>query len=484
MPCLNPISIINPSKYISLSFKDRYLLQVPCGSCAECQKMVSNQWNYRTYYEFADCISNGGFVYYDTLSYDNKHLPHIKELIPDSDFNYSCFRKKDITDFLKRIRINVERKHFVKLRYFLSTEYGHDKLYRDYRGRVRRGTNRPHYHVLFFVYGTIDPLDFSRAVSSAWSYGMTDGIPYKTLSYVLSHNVIATNTLENVLRTANYITKYVQKSCEFKETIEKRIIKVMNHFAKKFAETGKEDKWLSSPAAARIRRKLNSMVNQFHRQSLYYGVSALSEIDIAKLFEDGYLVMPHYKNVKVKVAIPTYYKRKLFYRLLEIDGQKTWQLNDLGVQYKKYRDKKLFDNLTSRLQAACIQYHLDYDCRALADYILHERGRIKALQPSETFEQKLEQLDLFNYITMTDKENLLVRGLTPQWLGNSAIGYNVEVMPPCISIRDFISKYVILDKQKEKELSTIYYNLSFIDKGKQDAYKLKQHLRQVYKCFV
>lgn len=85
---------------------------------------------------------------------------------------------------------------------------------------------------------------------------------------------------------------------------------------------------------------------------------------------------------------------------------------------------------------------------------------------------------------MVDKENLSIRGLCPQYLGNSTIGYNVEVMPPCISIRDFIAKYIILDERKEKELSTIYYNLSFIDKGKQDAYILKQRLRQVYKCFV
>ena len=464
--CLNPISIINPSKYISLHYKDRYLLQVPCGTCAECQRQVSNQWNYRTYYEFADCIRSGGFIYYDTLSYNNKSLPHIHDFLFDSDLNFTCFNKKHITDFLKRIRINVERRYGLKLRYFLSTEYGHDKIYKDHNGRVRKGTNRPHYHILFFVYQPqkkIDPLEFSRLVATSWIFGLTDGYPYKLASYVYHHNVIMTNSLANVLRTADYITKYVQKSCEFKYTIDKRITKVMLEYAKKYADPGKEDDWLKSPAAARIRRKLGSIINQFHRQSLHYGESALNEMDISQLFKDGYLEMPHYKYVKMKVAIPTYYKRKLFYRLVEIDGCKSWQLNDLGIEYKSYRSRKLYDDLTSRLQAACIQYHLDFDCRSLADYVLNDRGRIRAEVPSESIEQKLGQLDLFNYVTMADKENLSVRGLCPQFLGNSTIGYNVDVMPPFISIRDFISKYVILDDEKERQLSTIYYNLSFVD---------------------
>lgn len=483
--CLNPISIINPSKYVSLSYKDRYLLQVPCGTCAECQSQISNQWNYRTFYEFSDCLRSNGFVYYDTLSYDSMHLPHIKEFIPDlSVNNYSCFNKKHITDFLKRLRVNIQRKYSCKLRYFITTEYGHDNFYRDSRGRLRRGTNRPHYHVLFFVYGgNIIPAEFSREVSMSWPYGMTDGLPYKPLSYVITHNCLCTNTLENVLRTASYVSKYVQKSCEFKKTIDFRVRQIMVHYAEKYSPD-KQDEWLSSPAAARIRRKLNSLVNQFHRQSLHYGETALSEMDIAQLFKDGYLIMPHHKAIKVKVAISTYYKRKLFYRLVEIDGCKSWQLNDLGIQYRNARDKYNMQQLESRLTAVCIEHHLNYDCHRLADYVLHDRGRIKAAAPSESIEQKLQQLDLFNYVTLTDKENLCVRGLCPQFLGNNVIGYNVDVMPPHISIKDFIGKYVILDAEREKELSRIYYYLAYIDKGKQAAFELKQRLTNLYKIFV
>lgn len=482
--CLNPISIINPSKYVSLSYKDRYLLQVPCGSCAECQSSYSNQWNYRTFYEFTDCLRAGGFVYFDSLSYDDKNLPRINSVLPDFDFkeNFSCFRKKDITDFLKRLRVRAYRDYRVNLRYFLSTEYGHDNYYRDKRGRLRKGTNRPHYHVLFFVYGNISPLDFSKLVSSCWTYGLTDGFPYKPSSYVYSHNTINVNLPETILRTSNYISKYVQKSCEFKATIDKRISLIMFRYAEKFSPNN-IDVWLSSTHASRIRRVLNSVVTQFHRQSLHYGESALSDLDLSQLFHDGYLVMPHFRNVKVKVALPTYYKRKLFYRLVEIDGSKSWQLNDLGIEYRAKREKYLLADTQSRFQAVCIQHHLDFDCKTLAEYVFYDRGRIRASIPSPDIETKIGQVDLFNYVTLTDKENLMVRGLTPSWCGNSVQGYNT-ILPPMISIRDFISKYVILDNVLESQLSTIYHYLSYADKGKQDAYVLKQRLKNVFKCFV
>lgn len=482
--CLNPISVINPSKYVSLSYKDRYLLQVPCGTCAECQTTLSNQWNYRTYYEFTDCIGSGGFVYYDTLSYDAQSLPHIKDHFNDlATNNFSCFNKKHITNFLKRLRINVERKRGVKLRYFITSEYGHDANYIDHRGRVRKGTNRPHYHLLAFVYGKIAPLEFSREVATAWTYGRTDGQPYRPSGYVTMHNVIATKTPANILRTSSYISKYVQKSCEFKETIDKRIAAVMMCYAQRFAPN-KEDEWLSSPAAYRIRRKISSMVSQFHRQSLHYGETALGEMDIAQVFRDGYLLMPSAKTINVKVAIPTYYKRKLFYRLVEIDGCKSWQLNDLGRRYQSTRERYNIQRLQSQMECVCIEHHLNFDCARLARYVYRDRGRIKASSPSECIEQKLQQLDLFNYVTMTDKENLCFRGLVPEFVGNQQLGYTVNVMPPHISIKDFIQKYVILEPEREKELSIIYYYTAFVDKGKQDAYRLRQHLSNVYKAFV
>lgn len=475
--CLNPISIVNPTKYVSLKYRDPYLLQVPCGKCAECQSTLSAQWMFRSFVEFNDVFLNGGsFVYFDTLTYNNKSVPKFSDIIEGTDFDFYCFNHKHVTNFFKLLRTRLKRAGFdVMFKYFLSSEYGMNPEY--------KGKNRPHYHVLFYVYGDISPLEFSYYVSRSWEYGRTDGRPYKPMFYVMSHNVVAVNNTANVLRTANYVTKYVQKSCEFQRELDKRVIMVMNDFANRF-EPENPEKWLNSVAALRIRRKLVSSVNQFHRQSLHYGESALQDLDLNKLFNDGVLYMPHFKGVKVPILLPTYYKRKLFYRLVEVDGCKSWQLTELGLEYKRVRQKKLNRDLVGRLQAVCIQHHLNYDCKRLADYVMYERGRIKASLPESTLEQRLGQLDLFNYVTIQDKDELCFRGLCPQWLGNSTVGYNVEVMPPHISIKQFIDKYIILDSDREKELSHIYYLLSFIDKGKQDAYELKQRLTNKFKVFL
>ena len=84
MMCYSPISIINPCKYVSVNHRDRFLIQVPCGKCAECQKSKSLEWNYRTYYEFIRTFeeSPSNFVYFDTLTYDDEHLPNMSEIVP------------------------------------------------------------------------------------------------------------------------------------------------------------------------------------------------------------------------------------------------------------------------------------------------------------------------------------------------------------------------------------------------------------------
>ena len=89
--CYKPITIINPSKYVDISRNDRFLLQVPCGQCAECQKSKSQEWNYRTYYEFLRTFEEyNGYCYFDTLTYDNEHLPRMNEVLPELPA-YPCF---------------------------------------------------------------------------------------------------------------------------------------------------------------------------------------------------------------------------------------------------------------------------------------------------------------------------------------------------------------------------------------------------------
>lgn len=436
--CLRPIQIVNPSKYISLKYRDRFLLSVPCGTCAECQQTLSNQWFLRAWAECTDHLNDGAFLYFDTLTYDDEHLPHMSEIVPDLGIT-SCFRPKDIRLFIERLRINLQRKYNTTFRYFLSSEYGSEKY-----------TARPHYHILLWIKRGVTPLQLSSLVSSCWTAGRTDGIPFKTSSYVLQHNVVPSNGKpENFLRACRYVTKYVQKSCLFQEKLNSRVDIAMDIISKKMP-----DHWLESIHANRVRQTLKRRVNQFHRQSKHFGESLLECLDIKELFNKGCVFMPSPKGIRVPVPLSTYYKRKLFYDLCEIDGTKVWQLNELGIQYRDYRRQKLVDDLADTFKGVSCTYNLgfsDAELIDLADYVINTQGRIKAIRESVNLSEKLPSVSLFNYITPSDREHLDKCGISLSFLGNNSIGYNVHTMPSnYITLNEFIAKHVYLDREKEK----------------------------------
>lgn len=112
---------------------------VPCGRCMECRLRKKRAWALRCQHEASLNDENCWF----TLTYDDKHLP------PNGSL-----RKKDFSDFLKRLRAhesyeaeqNGRRER--RFKFFACGEYG---------GRF----DRPHYHCLLFGF------DFSDKVRTA-----------------------------------------------------------------------------------------------------------------------------------------------------------------------------------------------------------------------------------------------------------------------------------------------------------------------------
>lgn len=465
--CLHPVQIINPTKYVSLKFRDRFLLSIPCGHCAECQQALSNQWFLRSWQECCDLNARSGILYFDTLTYEDSHLPHMSDIIPDLP-HVSCFRPIDVRNFVESLRLRLKRKYNTTFRYFVSSEYGSKKY-----------TMRPHYHILLFVYGSISPDQLSIEISNLWKHGRTDGIPYRSTSYVTSHNVVNADSLPaNYLRACSYVTKYVQKSAVYQKDLDKRLNNAMNIISSKMP-----DNWIKSVNALRVRTKLKRHINQFHHQSQHFGESLLQQIDLNSLFENGCLFMPSPKGLKIPVPIPTYYKRKLFYDLYEIDGTKSWQLNDLGVQFREHRKLKLVENLANTFYAASLTYHLllsQFQCRALADYVFNYQGRINAEVESNNLLEKLPSVTLYNYVTMSDKEHLSKLGISTIYLGNNSIGY-IDNMMQLVSFKNFIANHVIIDPNKEKQLNLIYYHLSHLNEKKQESFELRQRLESLYK---
>lgn len=149
--CLNPRVVYN--KYIGEH------VSVPCGKCAGCTSLKANSWSTRLERESAD----HRYTVFVTLTYAEDKRPLIdisslKDTYVSETFDKSLAdsseyvklrhglipvcSKKDIQDFIKRLRINLYRNLHLNekeriLRYFCAAEFGPSSFH-------------PHYHLLLW----------------------------------------------------------------------------------------------------------------------------------------------------------------------------------------------------------------------------------------------------------------------------------------------------------------------------------------------
>ena len=222
--CYQPLHIVNRSDKVYRNISYPFSLYVPCGNCVECFKQKTNEWQLRIEYEAKETYANNGTILFDTLTYDDYHLPTIKKIArkehiilpPSDDFNISCFYYKDFKMFIDRLRTrlrNTELDLTDKLSYYLCSEYGEDERY----------THRPHYHILFFIkkpFNNEQLKQFSHLINVCWYNGLTDGIDRKSEYKFLKDNVI--NSFTSMVKLGNYLSKYVLKDLNFQEEYAKR----------------------------------------------------------------------------------------------------------------------------------------------------------------------------------------------------------------------------------------------------------------------
>ena len=131
------------------------MVSVPCGKCLVCRANNAQSWALRVMHE-AQYVSSACFV---TLTYDPAFCPK----------DYSL-KKKDVQDFMKRLRRQLEYHKLGAIRsYLVVGEYGSKR-------------QRPHYHLLllgwspndlvFFKYSySGEPLYTSAFLESVWQKG-------------------------------------------------------------------------------------------------------------------------------------------------------------------------------------------------------------------------------------------------------------------------------------------------------------------------
>ena len=443
--CLSPIKIKNRSKYFNLHTFQKLSIDVPCGKCAECIAAKQNEYYFRTYYQCLDCWKQGGYVLFDTLTYDSEHLPHISDFIEDfnieeirADLDFPCFNYEDIRYFIVRLRRALEYDGYDvknKLKYFVCSEYGTDPRY----------THRPHYHILFFVLDkSLDPIHLSRVVNECWQKGITDGVDYNGEGYVTSKRVFWPSDELHARCVSNYVGKYLTKDTSFQDEIDRRL-EVLSRYVKfvQFSDVLKavpreefvdlfysylnfEDLEGKYNALEKIKliegnkqwlKELKRHVNQFHRQSQGYGLYGVKYLGKDWIYEHNCIRMPDADSVWKEIPVPGYFMNKLF-KSKAVDsktGDEYMAWTDEGLEFKyyhseenrqsairKYRDFFRLDNL--------VQYFEPYECSLIqdkvlrcldgrtwkdfADYMLFWRGRIYKFGLDET----VDSFDIESYM--------------------------------------------------------------------------------------
>ena len=98
------------------------------------------------------------------------------------------------------------------LRYFICSEYGDN-------------TQRPHYHVLFFLRFKIDVLDFWHFVRDSWQYGITDRKFQKVI-----RGKVCKGARERVVDgngALRYVSGYVVKDKSFMKIFDQKVAELV-----------------------------------------------------------------------------------------------------------------------------------------------------------------------------------------------------------------------------------------------------------------
>lgn len=160
---------------------------IPCGQCAGCRLEYARQWAIRCMLESQYHDEN----YFVTLTYDDDHVPWSKYV--DQSTGEICdiqtLVKKDMQDFFKRVRSDLNYRGLSGFRYFCAGEYG-DR------------TARPHYHAIMFGLHLDDLVEYSQT-----DYGILYESEFLTRKWGQGRVIIGNVTFNSCSYVARYIMK-------------------------------------------------------------------------------------------------------------------------------------------------------------------------------------------------------------------------------------------------------------------------------------
>lgn len=309
--CYRPLQIKNPSLRFDIDH-DRKVLSVPCGCCGECRTHKQDEIASRIYYEYMDTIKKGGYVFFQTFTYNEEECPRRHGIRCFDSRHYRLFSSNLRNDMIKagyQTGYKKGRSYRSYVKIFWTCEYG-------------GLTFRPHYHALFFVQNGIPLEEFGKMTESCWCRCERDGaeVIRHPLGFCDTNNPDSTRRhsynkrLVDGMGALGYVSKYVCKDLDFEAVLNRQ----------------KESYYDGEPLTDEDKKYMLP----FTRRSNGLGECMEDMLTIDELME-GKVKLPDKLQGTRVVALPQYIDRHVFYDY--DDEDKCFRLNDKGIEMKRLR---------------------------------------------------------------------------------------------------------------------------------------------------
>lgn len=245
-------------------------------------------------------------------------------------------------------------------------EYGDDGYYMSDKGKMRKATFRPHYHLLFYnTIPNLDAITLSKYIYKSWGHGRTDCCDLNgnvRVGYVRAHNCIGKNYHRNseleLRRVSSYIAKYITKDAWYSEKLNQRVQYAAERLIKDVEEYEGDLKGLKCTCYHYINNQksinqLKRLVDGFHLHGLGFGLYGIDpkNFDEKELIEDGTFKMPDKDKLFKHIPAPLYYVRKLYYSVVKPNSKvnsPTYVLKREGIKWKESSLLRGYKNMCSR----------------------------------------------------------------------------------------------------------------------------------------
>lgn len=325
--CLAPVRII--PKYREVNYLGSAFYQnVPCNDCPECRKKHATDFVTRYHFDAMATINQGGFIYLDTLTWNERQV--------HKHFKVRHFSHDDV----KRFKANMEAKAINKILQHRGQSRACKNidaakaLYRssckpllveEYGGDY----HRPHIHLsVFNRIPFFTPVDIEELVITSWvnDKGVRlGGIENKNPYFKLIRSSIG---------VGHYISDYLAKDDDYYSVIKKRAKQIINKFG------------INSKIYERFQELLSS---DYKPRRYYYqgfGRSIEEVYKASDLLARDKIAIPDSFKVKKEVPVPAYTIRRLFKtRIKRPDDTYKEVWNNSGINYVIKTERKRYESV-------------------------------------------------------------------------------------------------------------------------------------------